>query len=332
MANRVLGRIAPAVTLMLLAPIITEVLPGATRFSSIFVFPIETCVWGGAAVLIREVVRRNGLGWRHLVLLGLALSIAEEWLIQQTSLAPMVIHLKGQVYARWMGVNYVYFLWALVYETVNVVLIPVALTEMIFPSRREQGWLSRAGGIVVAVLLALGALLAWFSWTRIARSQVFHVPLFTPSLGHVALAVAAIAVLVVLAVGPWRERLSRVDRPLRPLSPWLSGLAGCVWSVLWYGLVLLGFGIDPGFPPALAVGGGLVVTVLIWLTLPRMIAHPDWRGGHHYALILGILTGSMGVSFVGFIGAAPADLIFKIVVDVIAWLLLLAYARRLVRA
>src|SRR3954454_17417675 len=101
-----LSRMAPALTLAVLAPLVAEILPGATRFSAIFVFPIEVCVWGIGAVLIREVVRRKGLGWASLLLLALVLAIAEECLIQQTSLAPLVIQLKGQVYARAYAVNY----------------------------------------------------------------------------------------------------------------------------------------------------------------------------------------------------------------------------------
>src|ERR1700733_11330812 len=114
-----------ALTLMLLAPLITEILPGATRFSAIFVLPIEICVWGGGALMIRYAVRRWQLGWRGMLLMGLALSLAEEFVIQQTSVAPMVIHLKGTVYARAAGINYVYLLWALIYETVSVVFLPI---------------------------------------------------------------------------------------------------------------------------------------------------------------------------------------------------------------
>ena len=141
----VFRRMAPAFTLALLAPLLAEILPGATRFSAIFVFPIEVCVWGIGAVLIREVVRRKGLGWPSLLLLALVLAIAEECLIQQTSLAPLVIQLKGQVYARAFGVNYVYLLWALIYESVYVVLLPILLAELIFPARRSEGWMSKAG-------------------------------------------------------------------------------------------------------------------------------------------------------------------------------------------
>src|ERR1700709_480913 len=116
--------IAPAFILMLAAPLLTEVLPGSTRFSSIFVFPIEMCVWGGGALLIRYAVRRWQLGWQQMLFMAIALAIAEECLIQQTSLAPMVIRLKGTTYARSFGVNYVYFLWALIYEPVFVVFLP----------------------------------------------------------------------------------------------------------------------------------------------------------------------------------------------------------------
>src|ERR1700740_604086 len=94
----VLRRMAPAFSLALLAPLLAEILPGATRFSAIFVFPVEVCVWGIGAVLIRETVRRKGPGWASLLLLALVLAVAEECLIQQTSLAPLVIQLKGQVY------------------------------------------------------------------------------------------------------------------------------------------------------------------------------------------------------------------------------------------
>lgn len=137
------SRIAPAILLMFLAPLLTEVLPGATRFSSIFVLPIEIAVWGGGAVLIREMVRRNGLGWQSLLMLALVLAMAEECLIQQTSLAPLVIKLKGVEYARAWGVNYVYLLWALAYESVLVVMLPVLLAELIFPPGAKKAGSAR---------------------------------------------------------------------------------------------------------------------------------------------------------------------------------------------
>ena len=103
------------------------------------------CVWGGGALFIRYAIRRWRLGWLNMLLLAIALAIAEECVIQQTSLAPMVIQLKGETYARAFGVNYVYFLWALFYESVFVVFLPIHLVELIFPKRREDVWIGRIG-------------------------------------------------------------------------------------------------------------------------------------------------------------------------------------------
>src|ERR1700690_266819 len=172
---------APAILLMAFAPLLTEVLPGATRFSSLFVFPIEVCVWGGGALLIRDAVRRRQLGWPSMLLLALALAMAEEFLIQQTSIAPMVLQIKGIPYARALGVNYVYLLWALIYEPVFVVFLPVYLAELIFPNRRQDVWMSKGGLIAVVILFLIGSLMAWYSWTQIARPKVFHVPPYHPT-------------------------------------------------------------------------------------------------------------------------------------------------------
>ena len=145
-------RWAPALFLLVAAPLIAEVLPGATRMRSIFVLPIEMGIWGVGALFIREAVRRGGLGWRNMLLLGFALAIAEEFLIQQTSLATLVIEIqKGAPYARDFGVNWLYLLWALFYESVLVVMVPVALAELVFPARRDEGWVSTGGAIACTI-------------------------------------------------------------------------------------------------------------------------------------------------------------------------------------
>lgn len=308
---------------------LAEVLPGATRLSSLFVLPVEICVWGGGALLIREAARRLRLGWRNVLCLALALSVAEECIIQQTSLAPLVIQLKGQVYARAYGVNYVYLLWALVYETVFVVFLPIQLVELIFARRREERWLGRVGFIVTPVLFILGSFLAWFSWTRIARPKVFHLPAFTPPLLAVLISLTVIAGLAYMALGHARARVSRPSAPLPPPPPWLVGVAGGIWAVLWYGLVLMGFGIAPSFPPAITVGAGLLLTAAILFWVPRWSANPSWSRAHRFAVVFGTMMGSMTISFIGFISAAPMDLYFKIIADVLAVGFLLVLGRRI---
>jgi hypothetical protein len=318
----------PGLSLMILAPLVAEILPGATRFSAIFVLPIEICVWGGGALFIRDAIRRWGLGWRNMLLLALALAVAEECLIQQTSLAPLIIQIRGQDYARAFGVNYVYLLWALVYESVFVVFAPIYLAELIFRRRRDGLWLGKTAMVVVAAFFALGIFLAWFSWTQIARPKVFHVPAYNPPLTSVAIATAVIAALIFCALGPFRRSLAQPAASLKPPAPWLIGAAAFVWATLWYGLVLLAFGIAPQFPPAIAVGGGILLSVTILLLLPRWVAHADWSDTHQFATIFGAMLGLMLSSFVGFIGSLSLDLYFKIGVDALALLLMIALGAR----
>ena len=324
-------RAGPAWTLVLLAPLIAEVLPGATRISSIFVFPIEMAIWGGGALLIRAAVRRWQLGWLNMLLLAFALSIAEEFLIQQTSVAPMVLQIfPGEPFARAWGVNYVYFLWALFYEAVFVVFIPVIVAELIFPTRRDDPWLRPWSAWIVGIIFVLACFPAWYSWTQIARPQVFHVPVYNPPLTHVLAAILTIGALIFAALGPRRRALVGVGVPLPPPNPWLLGFGSAIAAALWYGICLLAFGIRPAFPAGVAVAVGLGIALLAIYLLPRYAAHPAWRDAHRAGIALGAVISTMAVNFAGFMyGTSKLDLYGKIVLDVIGTALLIWLALRI---
>lgn len=321
--------VAPAITLIFLAPLVTEILPGATRFSSIFVFPIEVLVWGGGALLIRYIVRKWQLGWKSMLCLALVLSIAEEFLIQQTSVAPMVIHLKGAIYARALGINYVYLLWALIYESVSVVILPIYLTELIFPERKKDLWITKGGVILFSSLFLLGSFAAWFTWTQIARVKVFHLAAYKPSISLVALATIAIAFLIFLATRQLINNTSPVKQKVKQPAPWLLMISGGIWSILLFGLVLLGFGIQPLFPPVFAIIGGLILAIATLYFLPRWTINPGWDRMHTFSTIFGVMLGSMLITFVGFIDALPKDLYFKIIVDAIAIIFMIGLGLRI---
>jgi hypothetical protein len=323
-------RAGPAWTLVVMAPLVAEVLPGATRVSSIFVFPIEMAIWGGGALLIRAAVRRWQLGWLNMLLLAFALSIAEEFLIQQTSVAPMVLQIfPGEPFARAWGVNYVYFLWALFYEAAFVVFIPIVLAELLFSSRRDDPWLRPWSAWMVGITLVLACFPAWYSWTQIARPQFFHVPVYNPPLTHVLAAIATIGALIFVALGPWRRALTGVSAPLPPPNSWLLGAGSAIAAAVWYCLCLLAFGIRPAFPAGIAVAVGLgIASLAIWL-LPRYAAHPAWRDTHRAGIALGAVISTMTVTFAGFIyGASKLDLYGKVVLDVIGTILLVWLAIR----
>ncbi len=64
-------------------------------------------------MLIREVARRRGLGWISILILGMALALAEECVFLQTSFYPLIGIDPSRVYGRLFGVNWPYLLWSL---------------------------------------------------------------------------------------------------------------------------------------------------------------------------------------------------------------------------
>ncbi len=201
----------PIWTLLILAPVIGEVLSGSTRLSVLFVLIPEIMVWGGGALLCRELVRRWRAGGTSLLLLGLALSIAEEFIIQQTSIAPLPFPGVNSAYGRYLGVNWIYLLFMLGFESVWVVLIPVQVTELIFPNHREEPWLRKRGVIATCIAFLIGCRIAWYGWTQQARPRLHAAPYHPP------------AMLIVIGIRQYRYShrpcvgLTRL-RPLRQID------------------------------------------------------------------------------------------------------------------
>ena len=257
-------------------------------------------------------------------LLAVGLAIAEECLIQQTSLAPLVIKLKGETYARAFGVNYVYFLWAIIYESVFVVFLSVYLVELIFPDRKDSLWIGKRGMFVVIPLFFIGSLLAWFTWTQIARIKVFHLQAYNPPLIQIIIALVAICILIFLATVTLKNKPGNHWVPIKPASSLILGISGAIWAILIYGLVLLGFGIAPHFPPIIAVAAGIILLgALPVLILPRFTASVYWTTVHQYGIICGTIIGSMLAGQLAFIDTTGPDLYFKIITNIIAIILLI---------
>ena len=318
-STKVQRNLAPALTLIVLAPVIAEVLSGATRLSYIFVLIPEMMVWGCGALLIREIVRRWDGGGTSMLMLGLALSIAEEFIIQQTSLAPLPWLGSAAVYSRQWGVNWLYFLFMLGYESVLVVLVPVQITELIFHERRKDQWLRTRGLIISSLVFLLGSFFAWFLWTQRARPLTYHVPPYHPSPVLLAAAVLAIVGLVAFAYF-----LRNFDHgPLsagRTPSAWIVGLAVLVMGFPWY--ILMGFVFSPTIPHKfsfwLPMAAGIVWAVLAFLVIRRWSLSQNWDDTHRWAVTFGATLVGMTAGYLGSSTWPRADLIAKIIFNVIA--------------
>jgi hypothetical protein len=315
----------PAFVLALLAPVIAEVLSGATRLSFIFVLVPEIMVWGCGALIIRELVRKWNAGSTSMVLLALALSVAEEWVIQQTSLAPLPwVSIQ---YGRLWQVNWIWFLFFLGYESVWVVLVPVQLAELIFRGRRTERWLSNRGLTISAFVFLLGCFLAWFLWTQIARPKTYHVPKYQPPLAQPIFGLIMIAVLAAAAY--LLRHLGTRKHSERAVPPaWVAALAGVLLATPWYGLMSLIFGIHHAWPIWMPLAAGCLWAGCCWVIVSYWTASEKWTDLHRLALCFGATAVIMAFGFSGSSGWPRMDMIGKIIINIVAVLGFFLLAKR----
>ena len=85
----------PAVrTLFVLSPLIAEYLLGSLPVAQIALLPVMALMYGSGAVLIREVVRRAGLGWPSMTLLACSYGFVEEGFVTQSLFNPKYLGLR----------------------------------------------------------------------------------------------------------------------------------------------------------------------------------------------------------------------------------------------
>ena len=184
---------SPALVLLFLAPVLGELLSGSappTEFFQPFSFILLTTLYGGGAILARELTHRWEKGWPSLLALGAAYGIAEEGLMAKSFFDPAWMDL-GQLatYGRWGGVNWVWVVQLTIFHAVFSIAIPVLLVTLMFPASRTEAWIGRrtfrwlsllwvASGVFVFLALTpyrppvvplLSALLLTVGLVRLAR-------------------------------------------------------------------------------------------------------------------------------------------------------------------
>ncbi len=286
-----LRRVAPAIGLFFLAPLVAEFLLGNLPISMLPALVVLAPMYGGGALLIREVARRRGLGWPNIIVLGLAYGILEEGLTTQSLFNPNYAgqRLLDYGYLPALGMGAVWTLYVLTLHTVWSVSVPIALVETLAHGRQTTPWLGRPGLAVTALLFTIGIILTtainMWAWPYVAS-----LPQFSG---------AAIAVVTLVAIGLRRGRTVKGTAPIaagpargQAPNPWLVGatglLAGAIFMELprsipaWVHVlcyVLLGTGMiglvrwwsaRPGWgdPQRLALAGAALLTYA-WHAFPE---------------------------------------------------------------
>jgi hypothetical protein len=308
---------APIWALLLLSPFIAEVLSGSTRTSILFVFLPEVMVWGVGALLCRELVRRWRAGGTSLLLLGLALSIAEEFIIQQTSLAPLPFPGSHPGYGRMWGINLVYLLFMLGYESVWVVVVPVQVTELFFPRQAALPWLRKRGAIAACVAFLVGSRIAWYGWTQQARPRLHAAP-YHPPLTLIALGLLAIGLLVAFAYAARGFGRQLPGNLRRTVPAWLAGTIAFVMGCAWFEIITQEFVPRPIQPFWIPIVLGVAWSALAFTLFSWWSSRAAWSEAHRFASAVGATLACMATPYLSIATWPKIDIVGKLVFDAFA--------------
>ncbi|MEZ8221616.1 hypothetical protein GG496_001786 [Candidatus Fervidibacteria bacterium JGI MDM2 JNZ-1-D12] len=277
-------RLPPAIVLLVLSPAIGELLSGSSppaEFFNPFTFVLLAALYGGGAILVRELVLSWRKGWLSIFALGVAYGIVEEGLMCKSFFDPQWPDLGPLgVYGRWLGVNWVWAQGLTVYHAVFSIAIPILLVELAYPNERNKSWVSTEWLRVIGLLFVLDVLFGFCCFPKPEAP-------YYPSPFHIIATVAIIAALVWLA----RKLPDRLPVPLSTRVPsvrrfmLLGFTATLIFFIVFWGLP------NTELPPIVTMGLG----VLVLLVAARYALL--WSGnGHKWAEIhkWAIASGALG--------------------------------------
>ena len=279
-----------AAGLLLLAPLCAEYLVGYDTSTGNPVallggLLILGPLYGGPALLIRELARRTGVRWPGILALAAAFGIVQAGVVDQSlfslsyrqiddwyaTLAPTLVEPLGLSGHQAMSFLVGHVVWSFT--------IPIALMEAMHPPAARRPWL-RPPGLVVVAVLYLGA--AALILDEHLRTEVDHA-----SAAQLTGALVAAALLVVAAFTLGRRAL-----PLRTCD-------GAVPRPIVVGLVAMAAALGNTLVPATWAGVAFAATVLaaVAAAVVRLSRRESWDERHVVALATGALVSGAVVGF-----------------------------------
>ncbi|HEX4312029.1 MAG TPA: hypothetical protein VHZ25_18510 [Acidobacteriaceae bacterium] len=277
--------IAACVTLLFTAPLVAEYLLGDLPIKLLPALIVLAPMYGGGALLIREVVRRIRRGWPSILLLGAAYALLEEAYTTQSLFNPDYLHLHGHFLTHaWIPSLHIGGWWTLFMINLHAfwsISVSIALVEGFFPSRRDQPWLGRLGDSIVFVLFLVGCAMS----IGITLKQDRWI---APPSQFIAAGVVILA-LIVLAL---RLRPAQRSRQAGTVpSPWITGTFACV-----LGFLVL---IDPPTWNWGAVAAMFAIDLIFLVFVFAMSRRAAWSSLHIFSLAAG---GAVAYGVHAFIG------------------------------
>lgn len=294
-------RLAPAAGLFFLAPLSAEYLtgydtstgdPGALLLGLLFLAPL----YGGPALIIREVTRRAGRGWPTIILLALGFGVAQAGLIDHSLFNTSYRDIGSwhddlaPTYIPALGIGALYALTFIGGHAIWSFGVPIAIVETFVPERRTSDWLGPTGLAIVAAAYLLVAGL-------IFRDHVQH-ERFRPTTPQLGAAASVVVAFVGAAFAVGRHPRPPVEQPTP--AAWQVGAValGTLSLPSVIELVLARFG---SMSPLLVGWWGVALSSALLAALPIQVARwsrrAGWGAAHRLAVAGGALLSNAWLAF-----------------------------------
>lgn len=312
-------RIAPALGLLILAPWVGEYLLGNVPAGLLIALPFLVPLYGGGALLIREVTRRTGRGWPTILLLGAAYGVIQAGLVDQSLFNPSYQGLEFQKVTPIpaLGISAYNALSFIIGHAVWSISIPIAIVEMLTPARRITPWLGKLGLAVTVVLYLIGC---WIIFQELQTTEEF---LASPA-QMIGTAITALALIIIaFAI---KQKLRQATSSSRSVpKPWMFGVGTFVVASVFFAR------------PENWLGGvimGIVLLGIVSLIVSYWSRQQSWSIMHQFALVAGTLLTYAWGGFALTSLIRPDDIVAwtgNMVFALIAIMLLVVTAKRIRR-
>jgi hypothetical protein len=239
-----------------------------------------TLLYGGGALIARELKIRWGKGIGSLLLLGASYGIFEEGLMVASFQNPswVDIGLLGS-YGRWLGINWVWTVELTFYHALISITVPILIVELAYPRMRAEPWLRGRWGKIVPAFFFADIIFGYFAFP--------HETGFKPPLAPYLFLVLVAFLLGYLAWLFPREWARHGTKPMRSpryyanISVLCAVACGCIFWVLPN---ILTFSLGPFLV--------IVIGIVFIFGFFRYLIGFDWGNSsplHRHGLVFGSL-------------------------------------------
>ncbi|MFK4082516.1 hypothetical protein ACI2LF_00290 [Kribbella sp. NPDC020789] len=270
-------RTLPALGLFFLAPLVAEFVLGNIPITALFALLMLAPLYGGGAVLIRELVRRRGWGYPSVVVLALAYGVLEEGVTTMSLFNPNYAgqRLLDPGYLPALGMGGPWTVMVLGLHTVWSITVPIVLMESISRRPREP-WLGKVGLIVYGVLFVTVGVIGTTAFA-IANDPFVAAP------GQFA--GVAVAIVLLIALAAWLgRRTTRIGISGWVPGVWLTGAIALALSSAWM------LTNDLIHAPWIETAAMLALDILAAALLVTWSRRPSWTPQHLAAAAGGALV------------------------------------------